>query len=120
MAKRGPKGLGRGGQALWRRITSVYELRPDELETLEDVCRFTDMIDALDADWAKNDRPMTAKGSMGQLVIHPVIGELRAQRLARNVLWRQLRLPDLYGGAEPNQHRAAAQSRWGSARAKDG
>ena len=108
-----PEGLGKAGHKLWRSVAPLYELRPDELETLEDVCRLTDMIDALDAAWREDGSPMTAEGSMHQLVIHPIIGELRAQRLARNVLWRQLKLPDLDDAAEPaNQHRTAGQARW--------
>jgi hypothetical protein len=67
---------------------------------------------------------MTTKGSMGQLVIHPIIGEVRTQRMARNALWRQLKLPDLDAGEQPaaetNQQRAAAQSRWASAHGKAG
>jgi hypothetical protein len=96
-------GLGESGKALWRRIVPLYELRPDELETLEDVCRMTDVIDALDAAWAEDNRPMTAKGSQGQLVIHPIIGELRTQPLARNVLWRQLKLPGPRRDLRPDQ-----------------
>jgi hypothetical protein len=112
VAKHAPQGLGKGGLSLWKKVAKLYELRPDELETLEDVCRITDMIDELYAVWDKEYRPMTTEGSKGQLVIHLIIGELRAQRLARNVLWRQLKLPDLDGGEQPNQHRAAAFSRW--------
>lgn len=116
-----PDGMGPGGSVLWMLIAKAYELRPDELVTLEDACRTTDMIDSLAAAWAEDGRPMTAKGSTGQLIIHPLIGELRTQRMARNALWRQLKLPDLggaEGGAEANQHRAAANSKWAAAHGK--
>ena len=125
MAKDAPKypmpdGMGEGGAVLWSRITRLYELRSDELATLEDACRITDMIDSLDSAWADDGRPMTASGSMGQLIIHPLIGEIRTQRMARNALWRQMKLPD--AGEEPagaaNQHRAAAQSKWAAAHGK--
>jgi hypothetical protein len=108
-----PAGIGKAGAKVWRAITSKYELRADELVTLEDVCAATDMIDELEREWIEDGRPMTTSGSMGQKVIHPLIGELRAQRAARNALWRQLKLPDDAGDAEgSNQHRDAAQSRW--------
>jgi DNA polymerase III psi subunit len=96
---------------------SVYDLRPDELSTLEDACRLTDMIDAMSKVWADEGRPLTTQGSMGQLVTHPMVSEIRTHRMARNALWRQLRLPDA-GNQEAgatNQHRAAAQSRWAAA-----
>jgi hypothetical protein len=124
-----PEGLNAGGRTIWNSIVGKYDLRPDELATLEDACRITDMIDALDAVWAEDGRPATAKGSMGQLIIHPIIGEVRTQRMARNALWRQLKLPDLdepaAEGSEPapgvpNQARSAANSRWAAAHGKAG
>lgn len=113
-----PAGLGKGGKKVWNGIVGVYDLRPDELATLEDACRLTDMIDAMDKAWSDEGKPLTTTGSMGQLVAHPMISEIRTHRMARNALWRQLKLPDTPGGevgASPNQHRAAAQSRWAAA-----
>lgn len=113
-----PASLQKQGRALWNRIVDKYDLRPDELVTLEDVCLITDMISELEDAWSADGRPMTSKGSMGQKVIHPLIGEIRVQRMARNALWRQLKLPDephgeTEGGTpQPNQHRDAANSRW--------
>lgn len=112
-ATRPPAGIGKAGAKVWKAITSTYELRADELVTLEDVCAATDMIDELEREWRDDGSPMTTSGSMGQKVIHPLIGELRAQRAARNALWRQLKLPDDVSDAEgSNQQRSAAQSRW--------
>lgn len=108
MAVPAPKTLGTSGRVVWKQITSKFELRPDELVTLEDVCLISDMIDSLDKAWAEDGRPMTAKGSMGQLIIHPIIGEIRTQRMARNTLWRQLKLPDDVFGPAANQNREAA------------
>lgn len=107
-----PAVIGKAGAKVWKAITSKYELRADELVTLEDVCAATDMIDELEREWDEDGRPMTTSGSMGQKVIHPLIGELRAQRAARNALWRQLKLPDDESGEGSNQQRDAAQSRW--------
>jgi hypothetical protein len=109
------------GAAFWAGVVGIYELRPDELATLEDVCRLSDMIAALDSAWAEDGRPLTTRGSMGQLVTHPMISEIRTHRMARNSLLRQLKLPDTgqeSGVGEANQHRSAAQSRWASAHGK--
>jgi len=112
-APKAPASLGDAGKSLWLSIASKYELRADELATLEDACLITEMIVALESAWAEDGRPMTTKGSMGQQVIHPLIGEIRAQRMSRNALWRQLKLPDGESGeAEVNQHRDAAATKW--------
>lgn len=111
-----PSGLGPGGRALWKRISAAYDMREDELATLQDACQITDMVQSLEKAWKDEGRPKTARGSTGQLIIHPLIGEIRAQRMARNALFRQLKLPDdSSDGAESNQHRAAAQSKWAAA-----
>lgn len=108
-----PAHLQRAGRAVWRAIVTKYDLRPDEMFTLEDACRITDVIAALTAAWAETGSPMTTTGSMGQLVIHPLIGEIRQQRMSRNTLWRQMKLPDIDGGGiEANQNREAANASW--------
>lgn len=110
-----PESLSDPGVALWQTIVGKYDLRADELRTLEDACATTDMIAALTDVWAEAGRPVTTAGSMGQQVIHPLIAEIRTQRAARNALFRQLKLPDEAAGGESNQQRSAAQSRWASA-----
>lgn len=108
-----PSTLGDAGKAIWSTIATEYELRPDEVVTLEDACLISDVIAALEAAWVEDGKPMTTKGSMGQQVIHPLIGEIRTQRMARNALWRQLKLPDLDGAAAgTNQNREAASASW--------
>lgn len=111
-----PEHLGSAGKSVWTKILKNYDFRPDELLTLEDACATSDMIATLTDLWIDEGSPATAKGSMGQLIIHPLIGEIRTQRAARNALWRQLKLPDLEGGAgekpATNPARAAADSRW--------
>lgn len=111
-----PMTLGTEGVKVWTAITDTYTLRADELATLEDACELTDMIAALSKAWSDEGKPLTTKGSMGQLVTHPLISEIRTHRMARNALWRQLKLPDADAGAtRPNQQRSAAQSRWAAA-----
>src|SRR5699024_1527317 len=112
-----PAGLESAGQELWVQIVDKYDLRPDELVTLEDICAATDLIQVLELEWRANGKPLITTGSMGQEVEHPIIGSIDKQRKARNALWRQLKLPDDPGvtASEPNQHRQAAQSRWAAA-----
>lgn len=113
-----PKHLSDPGKKLWEDVTGKYELRADELRTLEDACAATDMIEALWIIWAADGYPAVAKGSMGQLVEHPLIGSIDKQRKARQAFLRQLKLPDEPSGVKPNQQRDAAQSRWAAAHGK--
>lgn len=115
MQPKAPEGLSTAGKTVWKSVAGSFALRADELVTLEDACRITDMIAALEDAWAEDGRPMTTKGSMGQKVIHPLIGEIRTQRMARNALWRQLKLPDDAGkpsGDVGTPARKAAAARW--------
>jgi len=107
-----PATLSDAGKALWGDVVAKYSLRPDELRTLEDACAAVDMVAALTSVWEDEGRPVTTAGSMGQLVIHPLIGEIRTQRAALNALFRQLKLPDDASSGKANQQRDAAQSRW--------
>ena len=116
MAKpKAPADLGKSGSALWSDVVGKYDLRADELRTLEDACRLSDMIDALSAAWAEDGKPMMTAGSMGQLVIHPLIDKLADHRMKRSALLSKLKLPDESGQGESNQQRSAAQSRWAAA-----
>ena len=107
-----PQHLGDAGRTVWSSIVGKYELRADELVTLEDVCAFSDEIAELMADWIEEGRPRTTKGSMGQLVGHPHPKRIADLRMKRNALWRQLKLPDDAVAAPSNQQRDAANSKW--------
>lgn len=118
-----PTGLDRAGIDLWKRVTR--ELAADDLvlgardyRYLEDACRIADSIAALEAAHTEAGSPATAKGSQGQLVIHPIIGELRQQRstlaalLARVDMSVDEALPIGRGGrTTPQAARAAAYAR---------
>ena len=113
-APRMPLKLGAAGKAQWAGVAGKYKLRPDEVTVLEDVCRTTDMLSALTKAWVDDGSPMTTKGSMGQLVIHPLIAEMDKHRKSRAAFLKQLALPDPEEGAVPvpNQHRSAAVKKW--------
>jgi hypothetical protein len=107
-----PSSLAAAGKALWREVVATYDLRADELRTLEDACAASDMLAEFSKAWGALGRPYMSKGSMGQEVEHPLIGSIDKQRKARQGFIRQLKLPDLDGSAASNQQRSAAQSRW--------
>lgn len=114
-----PKGMKAAGAALWRKVLDLYELRPDELVTLEKACRASDRIVAMEVELG--DR-VTATGSMGQVVVHPLIAEIRAHEAQVASLLAKLKLPDPGVGSgegveqpRSTQARAAAQSRWAQA-----
>ena len=115
-----PTGLRDDGAALWRKVTDLYSLRSDEMVTLESACRATDRI-ALMRDELGDS--VTATGSMGQVVVHPLIPEIRAHEAQVASLLARLKLPDAEGDAgaaesRSTKARAAAQSRWGQAHGK--
>lgn len=114
MAATAPANLGTQGSALWDSITGKWELRADELAVLGDACSTADMIHTMEAGLEGQD--LMVRGSQGQLVINPLISELRQYRAARAALLRQLKLPDEnstdVGGALSAKNRAAANARW--------
>lgn len=110
-----PTKMGAAGRRLWTQVTSTYELRADELVTLEAACRASDRIVAMEAERAG---AVTATGSMGQLVVHPLVAEIRAHEAQVAGLLAKLKLPEDSGGAKVSQQRAAAQSRWAAAHGK--
>lgn len=112
-APKAPAGLGACGRALWRDVTSQYTLRADEQRLLESACRATDLIEQMEIE---REGAVTAEGSMGQLVVHPLVTEIRAQHAQRAALLAKLKLPDMGGGVaeipRSTQAREAAKSRW--------
>ena len=112
-----PSTLGDAGKALWESVAGKYGLRPDEHAILEDACATTDMLSALEKAWVDEDRPMVSEGSMGQEVIHPLIGEMRAQRAYRDAALARLKLPDApakgkNGLTGSGKARKTAAARW--------
>jgi hypothetical protein len=111
-AKKVPAGLGDAGTKLWRDVTGKYELRADEVVILEAACAARDRVVAMESE---RNGAVTASGSMGQLVVHPLVAEVRAHEAQIAGLLAKLKLPDEGGVEQPSQQRAAAQSRWASA-----
>lgn len=116
MAVEAPEGLARAGLALWNDVTSKYGLRADELRVLESAARQADLIAILDA--GLDGAELLVRGSQGQMVINPIITEVRQHRTTFAALLRQLKLPDdeagtaQAGAPRSTSARAAASARW--------
>lgn len=111
-----PKNLRERGRRTWDNVTSKYELRFDELDILEDVCREIDLIDSLEE--SLEGAPQTVRGSQGQEVANPLITELRQHRSTKKALWGAIKLPEEGNLPAVNQQRDAIQSRWANAHGK--
>ena len=119
-----PRGLSEKGNRLWNKVVEEYELRPDELRTLEAACRASDLVDRM---WAEGKTAeLVTVGSMGQAVLHPIFPELRQQQAALVSLLKSLRLADVadvadeggaavgspVGDSRSTAARAAAKAKW--------
>lgn len=112
-----PSGLSKRANKRWNEVVTRWDLRPDELRVLEDACREMDLVDALEE--LVGSEGLTATGSMGQVVIHPAVQEVRQHRSILASLLRSLKLPDEVAesaketaGDRSSAARAAAKSRW--------
>jgi hypothetical protein len=114
-----PTGLKPGGKRLWSSIVDEFDLRADELRVLEDACRESDLVDALQAELAKG--ALTVLGSQGQPVANPMVAELRQHRAVFQRLVASLKLPESDDGRSAaaqrsTSARAAANARWSTNR----
>jgi hypothetical protein len=115
---RAPSGLGTRGRKLWRAVHADFEPDLAEHELLVECCRALDKCEALAA--ALADAPLTPKGSRGQVVAHPLLAELRSERLLLSRLLAQLAIPGLEdddpdewdGLTASERARKAARARW--------
>lgn len=117
-----PPDLSSASLRFWESVTGAYGLRPDELRVLEDCCREIDLIERLQDALPKTKTGLTVRGSMGQNVAHPLLGEIRQHRSTLGSLLKQLKLFDLGANASKDQPessdmsasaRKAAIARWG-------
>ena len=88
--KAAPKSLQKGGRALWRAITSDFDLAQHELAILSEACRTVDTCDALDA--LIRAEGVTVSSPQG-VKAHPATVEARQQRIALARLLTALRIP---------------------------
>jgi phage terminase small subunit len=110
-----PAGVGDAGTKLWQGVCSDladgFRFDSRELALLARACTCADHIAALE-DVVNRDGPTTA-GSRGQVVVHPALAELRAQKI---VLLRLLSTLDFgeqgEGSLVTQRARKAAVARW--------
>lgn len=101
------------GARLWTDVLSRYSLRVDELVILEQACRCIDDIERLRL--ALRTADLLVKGSMGQQVANPLMGEVRGLRTILASHLKQLGLPDEAPQSQAMkspQHQRAALARW--------
>ena len=115
-----PLGLSAPGRALWKDILSEYWMdeEPDKLAILFQLCKVTDRIAELEV--GMTGQPLTVLGSARQMIVHPLIAEIRAQQSLSASLVKSLSLPTADSEAVEDQKkltrsqqaRAAANARW--------
>lgn len=121
-----PADLGVAGQELWKWIIdrdNPYILRPDEMYILIQACHEADTIASLQASLDRDilrdeDQGLIGKGSMGQVVINPLIPELRQHRSTQMNLLKSLKLPDEKGTAKQAVSKELSETRRQAARAR--
>ena len=91
-----PAGLSPRGAALWTHVSDGYQLGPDEVEVLVELCRTVDLAEVLAAECLAN--PMV-DGRFGR-TLNPAVREVRQQRAEMRHLAAALGLPDSTG--KPN------------------
>lgn len=115
MTTRAPKGLQAPGKALWKAITTDWDLDDREVEILNLACRQADALDELEARVRCDG--ITVPGAAGQTRIHPAVIEARQARVAMARLLGQLSLPAADGRkltSAGERAQRAAWARWGT------
>ncbi len=112
-ALRSPVGLGSGGRALWRKITTDHDLDAAQQVQLEEACRAKDRLDKLDDllrgdvdTWTKLVVDIDSDGNVFELRITQALPQANATANLMKQLLAALRLPDEASGKRP-QHRGA-------------
>lgn len=88
-----PDGLGTAGVKLWNSITDGVIFRPDELAILESACKMADRIARYEREL--EGEPTTVRGSMGQMVLHPLLAEITNLQVKQAQLLSRLKIPEL-------------------------
>jgi hypothetical protein len=110
---RAAPGLRGAGRKLWRAVTNSFELRPDELVTLEAAARMADELTDMQA--ALIGASVLVSGSAGQETVNALFRETRSHRLALGRLLAQLGLAEADSDAglrKSSAGRRLARLRW--------
>lgn len=94
-----PQNLGTRGSNLWDNVTESTDFDAAGYHLLEDACRTADIIDRLTGlldmdveDWLRivDDKGHESDGKKLIVNVHPLLGEIRQQRIAMRQLLNQL------------------------------
>ena len=91
-APKAPAELAAAGAELWRNVRRDFDLRPDEIEYLLNACRTLDELKRIEQQLA--NEAIFSKGSRGQRVANPLLGEARAHRREFTAQMKALGLRD--------------------------
>lgn len=107
------------GQRLWRDLTARWEFTEEEYRILESACYTADRITL---ERREIGSKLTVEGSMGQIVAHPLLAQLRADEDHLAKLLARIDMPEPQEqvrsddeGRRSAQMRAVVNSRWQSA-----
>ncbi|MGW0161438.1 terminase [Mycobacterium sp. NPDC003323] len=95
-----PRGLKAGGRRLWSSVTTDFELDESSAAVLAEACYTVDLLAALRAKLA--DTPPIIDGNQGPRT-HPLLVELRMQRLALAKLIASIGLPKELADDQPGR-----------------
>lgn len=113
-----PKGLGSRAKALWDGVLDEVELDSAGLIILEDACRTCDIIDRLSGalksrnqEWIRLEDDIAFHAAEHRaleihLVVNPILGEIRQQRLALKQFLAQLKLGNIKPKAQESEHKS--------------
>lgn len=97
-----PQGLGKRAEALWDGVLEQHELDSAGLAILEDACRTVDIVDRLSGalksknqEWMRlsEEAEYLSNGAAEiHIVVNPLLGEIRQQRMTLRSLLAQLKL----------------------------
>lgn len=113
-----PQSLGSAGKRLWTTTLDEFELEaePQKIEILTHACRVTDKVAELER--AQRSEQLTVLGSARQMMIHPLIAEVRFQRGLLAQLLGKLGLPGTDEQIEAKREAVSAVRRDASKTAK--
>lgn len=113
-----PEGLTAKGRALWRGVLEKFDMRADELTVLEQACRALGRVHDLTTELAGMD--VMIAGSTGQMVVNPLLAELRAHEAHVAAMLARLKLKEVdastgaaqASGTRSTSARDKANARW--------
>jgi hypothetical protein len=112
-----PPGFKAAGRRLWKAIHAAYDFEdaPEKLVILEHACRTADLVERLQKAVDETD-DLRVRGSQGQPVAMPEVGELRMYRALLTSLLKAVNCPEDEADQLTRSElgKLGAKARWGS------